>query len=132
MKNIALIFVLLLCLTGCTSSQSQQQKKAIENVDAKRFKELVDAGEGIVLDVRTPEEFSEGYIPNAANIDIYQNNFEARIKEMDNSREIYVYCQAGARSADASKILQKNGFTKIYNLQSGFSGWKKSGYPVIN
>lgn len=129
MKNITLIFVSLFLLAGCANSQTQQ-KATIENVDASKFKQLVEAKKGIVLDVRTPEEFSEGYIPTATNIDIYNDDFDTRVSKLDKSKEIYVYCHAGGRSSDAANILQKKGY-KVFNLEDGFSDWKEKGLPIV-
>lgn len=125
--TIPLLFAIFLS-AGCANSQTQ---KGFEDVDAKTFKVLVDGGKGIVLDVRTPEEVANGVIPNAVHIDIYKNDFESRINRLDKKKEVYVYCHAGGRSADATKILLKNGFTKVYNLESGIVGWKKIGYPLV-
>jgi phage shock protein E len=129
MKNISLIIISMFFLAACANSQTQQ-KPSVENVDALKFKQLVEAKKGIVIDVRTPEEFSEGYIPTATNIDIYNDDFETRVTKLDKSKEIYVYCQAGGRSSDAAKILQNKGY-KVYNLEDGFSDWKKKGFPVM-
>ena len=129
MKNISLIFISMFFLAACANSQTQQ-KPTVENVDALKFKQLVEAKKGIVLDVRTAEEFSEGYIPTATNIDIYEDDFESRVSKLDKSKEIYVYCQAGGRSSDAAKMLQNKGY-KVYNLEDGFSDWKKKGFPIM-
>lgn len=130
MKNSTIILFSLFLLASCVNSSSQQ-KGSIENVDAKRFKELAEAGNGIVLDVRTPEEVSEGYIANAVTYDIYKDDFEKNVSGLDKSKEVYVYCRAGRRSLDAAAILQKKGFTKIYNLTEGINEWNEAGYPLV-
>ena len=129
MKNLALLLISFFVLAACSNSQSQQ-KGVIESVDAKRFKELVDANKGTVLDVRTQDEVDEGYIKHAVHLDIYKSDFEKRINQLPKDKEVYVYCRAGGRSMDASKILQKNGFTKVYNLKDGMNAWEESGYPI--
>src|SRR5680860_240071 len=55
-----------------------------------------------ILDVRSPEELEEGYIPNAANIDFYLGqDFLSEIQKLDKSKNYYVYCRSGNRSGQA-------------------------------
>ncbi|MDT0293189.1 rhodanese-like domain-containing protein [Mesonia ostreae] len=78
-----------------------------------------------ILDVRTQEEWDEGYIPGATLIDIQQpQEFMDAIHKLDKSKEYYVYCRAGGRSTQACQILDQMGFEKTHNLQGGFSDWK--------
>jgi rhodanese-related sulfurtransferase len=125
-----LIFISCFILTGCANGQTKQTKATIEDVDSKRFKELSDAGKGIILDVRTPDEVAEGFIAGSVHIDIYEDDFEQRINKLAKDKEVFVYCEAGGRSSDAAELLLKNGFSKVYNLEDGFSDWKKKGFAV--
>jgi rhodanese-related sulfurtransferase len=78
----------------------------------------------IVLDVRTAEEFSEGFISNAINIDIHQGQgFIYKLEELDKSKNYYVYCRSGARSAKACEIMNELGFNAAYNLLGGILDW---------
>jgi rhodanese-related sulfurtransferase len=89
--------------------------------------------EGIQLvDVRTPDEYKEGHLPNALNIDFLDENFEINIQQLDKSKAVIVYCQRGSRSAKCASQLIAYGFVKIYDLDRGFSGWKSSGLEVEN
>lgn len=121
----------VIMLISCNNNQAQQSASVIENVDAKTFKKLVDAGNGIILDVRTPEEVSAGYINNASTINLYDADFNAKINLMQKDREIYVYCKSGGRSSEAAELLKENGFIKIYNLKGGISAWENHGFPII-
>nr|WP_294776565.1 rhodanese-like domain-containing protein [uncultured Flavobacterium sp.] len=79
----------------------------------------------VILDVRTAEECSEGFIPKAINIDIYKGQgFIYALEELDKSKNYYVYCKAGARSAQACQIMSQLGFENTYNLEGGFMNWK--------
>lgn len=79
----------------------------------------------VVLDVRTPEEFEEGFIPNAINIDIYKGQgFIYLVDELDKAKNYYVYCRAGSRSFQACKIMQQMGFQNTYNLLGGMTHWE--------
>jgi len=78
----------------------------------------------VIIDVRTPEEWAEGIIPNALQIDIYQGQgFIYKIDELDKSKNYYVYCKAGGRSAQACSIMNQLGFENTYNLVGGFMQW---------
>ena len=79
----------------------------------------------IILDVRTEDEFGEGNIPNAINIDIHKGQgFIYKLEELDKSKTYYVYCRSGARSGQACKIMNELGFEKAYNLVGGILGWQ--------
>ena len=129
MKYLTIIALAIFSLTNCSESRAQQ-KGIIEHVDAARFKQLVDAGKGIVLDVRTPDEVAEGYIKGATFIDFEEDGFEKRISQLDKSKEVYVYCAGGGRSSIAATKMQKMGFVKVYNLEDGFEDWRNKNFPV--
>jgi len=77
-----------------------------------------------ILDVRTPEEVEEGYIPGATNIDIYLGQeFVEELEKLDKSKNYYVYCRSGQRSGQACAIMNKLGFKNAYNLEGGFMNW---------
>jgi rhodanese-related sulfurtransferase len=79
----------------------------------------------IILDVRTPEEFSEGYIANATNLNIYDaNTFMSKIQSYNKENSYYLYCKSGARSAQACQIMSQLGFNNVYNLLGGITNWE--------
>ena len=81
--------------------------------------------EGIILDVRTPEEFIEGHIPNAELIDIRSpQEFMNKVNDLEISNSYYIYCRSGARSAQACQILKQKGIFYCYNLLGGIIEWK--------
>lgn len=88
-------------------------------------KKIIEDANGVILDVRTPHEVDEGIIPNAQHLDI-QNapSFMEGTQELDKSKNYYVYCRSGGRSAQACMIMESIGFKNTYNLLGGFSEWK--------
>jgi rhodanese-related sulfurtransferase len=79
----------------------------------------------VVLDVRTEDECNEGIIPNAIMIDIYKGQgFIYQVEELDKTKNYYVYCKAGGRSAQACGVMNQLGFENTYNLEGGFMQWK--------
>jgi len=78
----------------------------------------------VILDVRTEAEYNEGSIPNAINIDIYEGQaFMEHLEALDKSKNYYVYCRSGARSAKACEVMNNLGFDNAYNLLGGFLEW---------
>jgi rhodanese-related sulfurtransferase len=79
----------------------------------------------VILDVRTPEEVDEGYIPNAINLDFYLGHeFLQELEKLDTSKNYYVYCRSGNRSRQACSLMEKMGFANAYNLMGGFNEWE--------
>lgn len=78
----------------------------------------------LILDVRTEEECNNGIIPNSINIDIYMGQeFLEKLEALDKSKNYYVYCRSGARSAKACELMNNLGFENAYNLQGGILDW---------
>ncbi len=108
----------------------QAQEEVIVNVGAPKFKELVESGACEVIDVRTPQEYAEGHIKGAQNIDIYNPEFDKLIGQLPKDKTYCVYCRSGRRSMMAAQKMAQMGFKKVYNLQGGIIAWQQSGNPV--
>lgn len=128
-KGFQLVMMFFLILNSSIVI-GQDKQPFIENVDAKKFKEFVESGDGVILDVRTPEEVNQGCLINSSNIDYYDKEFVRKINLISKDKTIYVYCKSGGRSSEAATILKENGFTKIYNLSGGIMAWEKEGFPL--
>lgn len=98
----------------------------MKNLTQDQWKEGVQKdSNAVILDVRTEEEFIEGFIPNARNLDIHKSeDFNDEIGKMDKSKKYYVYCRSGARSGQACAIMQQQGFDDAYNLMGGITEWE--------
>ena len=78
----------------------------------------------VILDVRTEAEFNEGIIANAINIDIHLGQgFITEIEALDKTKNYYVYCRSGMRSAKACEIMKEQGFENAFNLVGGITEW---------
>lgn len=102
----------------------------VEDVSAEAFQSLVAKGDGILLDVRTPDEVAQGHIPGASVINIYDEDFERKVNLMQKDKPIYVYCRSGGRSSRAAEIMSQNGFSTVYNLVGGIGAWNKANLPL--
>jgi phage shock protein E len=84
----------------------------------------------MLLDVRTPEEFRQGHIAGAINLDISHPNIMQEIVNLDHSKTYIVYCRSGGRSQMASMIMQQKGL-KVINSSVGIIHWSKAGLELI-
>jgi thioredoxin len=104
-----------------------QTSKAIHTISASSFAEKLKTTDNAqLLDVRSPEEYSTGFINNAVNINWNGDNFAAKANTYDKAKPVFVYCKAGGRSSDAADKLAEMGFTEIYNLEGGIMKWNAS------
>ena len=79
----------------------------------------------VIVDVRTEDEFNDGYIANAIHLDIHQGqDFVNAIEALDKGKNYYVYCRSGMRSAKACEIMNQLGFENTYNLLGGILDWE--------
>jgi rhodanese-related sulfurtransferase len=124
-------FVALAGIVFTCSDQLQIQHSSITNLTPAAFEEMIKM-DGILLDVRTPNEFNEGHLENALAMDYYNDDFEKRSMELPKDKAVYVYCKAGSRSSSASKTLIDQGQTQVYNLLGGINAWKSSGLSVVS
>ena len=90
--------------------------------------QLLNDDNAIIVDVRTTDEVAEGVIPNAINIDVKEpQSFLDQINKLDKSKSFYVYCQSGARSAQACAVLNLMcEISNAYSLEGGFSSWNEA------
>jgi rhodanese-related sulfurtransferase len=102
-----------------------------KHVKADEASKIIADGKVAVIDVRTPDEFKDGHIQGAKNIDIMGNDFEAQLGKLDKTQPTLVHCQAGGRSTRALKVFEKLGFTNLIHLDEGFGGWEAAGKPVV-
>ena len=122
MKRIALTFILLVALLIEMKAQS------VQNVDASKFKKLIESEDAILLDVRTPDEYSRGHIKNSTSINIADPEFASKISMLQKNKTILIYCGSGGRSLSAANYMSQNGFKNIYNLQHGMMEWNQQGF----
>jgi rhodanese-related sulfurtransferase len=121
----SILFLLIILAAACNDS------KTVQNVDGRRFNEILDSVPGAqIVDVRTPEEFGEGKIAGAVNIDWQNSSFAANAQGLNKNIPVLVYCRSGKRSAEAAKWFSDNGFRTVYQLEGGIQGWQAAGNKV--
>jgi rhodanese-related sulfurtransferase len=100
-------------------------------MDVLEFSKKITESGVVILDVRTPGEFAEGYIEGARMIDFQSGNFETEIATLDKKATYAVYCRSGNRSGQAVKIMQDAGFLELFNLEGGVIDWANQGMPLV-
>ena len=84
----------------------------------------------VILDIRTPDEFKEGHIKGAKNIDFNDKDFSQRISKLDKSKTYIIHCAAGGRSARACTQIKSMDFKHMLHMNEGFSAWSEAGKAV--
>ena len=122
MKRLTLILVLILTVV----TQVWAAEKDIMSRDAKA---LLDKNKAVfLLDVRTPQEYSQGRLAGSVLIPV--NELERRINEVPKNRPVLVYCAVGARSKPAAGFLARQGYKDVYHMTDGIIGWYRNGLPI--
>lgn len=124
MKTILTSLLLLITSAAMAADKTK-------HVDAEGAAKLIAEGKVVIVDVRTREEFSEGHLKEAQNLDILEPDFEARLGKLDKSKPVLVHCQAGGRSTRSLSLFEKLGFKEVYHLDGGYGGWVDAGKPVV-
>lgn len=125
-------FVLISCGQSNTNGAQPVASSASngETIPAATFKQAIASQSVQVLDVRTANEFNGGHISHALQANwMDKTEFADRTQHLDKNQPIYVYCQAGGRSAAAQAFLIEKGY-KVINLEGGMSNWKMNGFSV--
>lgn len=115
------------------TENATQPAQTAKNVSVDAFERMIEErANAIVLDVRTPDEVAAGRVACGEHIDFYDANFRSRLKTLDHSAPVLVYCAVGGRSGQAMDMLKSEGFAEVYNLDGGINAWRAAGKPTVN
>lgn len=122
--------ILFLCIavvfltTGCTEDIAKQ-------VNTDEFETLLADDSSVqLLDVRTPQEYAQGFIANSTLMNFNDPSFKAQLEGLHKNKPVAVYCHSGARSNQAFEMMKEMGFKKIYELQGGIVAWQEDGKQI--
>ncbi|HXE97029.1 MAG TPA: rhodanese-like domain-containing protein [Dongiaceae bacterium] len=122
MKRVMLVLMLMLALATHVWG-------AEKNIMSREVKALLDSNKNIyLLDVRTPQEYSQGRLAGSVLIPV--GEFERRIGEVPKNKTIIVYCAVGARSKPVASFLSQQGYRDVYHMTDGIVGWYRNGFPI--
>ena len=100
------------------------------DIDVTALYEKMKSKDVIIIDVRTPQEYTQGHLPKAQNIPLQE--FNDRIEDLGayKDKEIFLVCASGGRSHSATQTLKKHGFSQAKNVLGGTRGWQAKGFPT--
>jgi thioredoxin len=125
LPNILLAACFTIFSIACSNGQ-----QGITKLGPSEFKTEYESDKnGVLLDVRTPSEYSGGHISKSLNIDWNSDNAETMLKSLDPNKTYYVYCLSGGRSASAVNFMKEAGFKDIVELKGGIMKWRASNLP---
>ena len=118
-------------MIGTVNAFAGCAKPAAEILPPVKYGELIETSKTItLLDVRAPEEFKEGHLPDAINVDSQSPRFaEEAASKIPAGNQVALYCRSGRRSVDASRALAAAGYV-VTDLEGGILAWEKAGLPV--
>lgn len=122
MKRVVPVLLFLLVMVT-------QLWAAEKNILSRDAKSLMEKNRNVyLLDVRTPQEYSQGRLAGSVLIPV--GEFERRVREVPKNKTIVVYCAVGSRSKSAAGYLAQLGYKDVYNMTDGIVGWYRNGFPV--
>jgi thioredoxin len=108
----------------------ETRAQTVQDVDAVKFKELTTQKDMLILDVRTEGEYTRGHIKGSTLIDLSSPSAADRLNLLQKNKTVLIYCLSGSRSTVVAQYMQKQGFSKIYNLTYGLMDWNRQGFPL--
>ncbi|WP_333695836.1 rhodanese-like domain-containing protein [Flavobacterium sp.] len=116
-------YLFLLLFVGVTLACNSQSSSKVKVVSKEEFKLAIQNQKVQLVDVRTAEEYADGAIVNAQNIDVLESSFETKIQKLDKTQPVYIYCRSGSRSQTAAQKMIDLGFTQVIDLKGGYLNW---------
>src|SRR3984893_8356994 len=106
-----------------------EARKSIKQIDIEEARRMIEKPGTVLVDVREPDEWRQGHIPQA--VAISRGFLELRVEEKipDHKTPVILQCASGTRSLLAARTLRELGYENVYNMTGGLRGWKDSGMP---
>ncbi len=130
-RSRALVLLVLgaAILSGCSQVRpgdtATEQETRVVRLAEQEYLEG-HAGQGILLDVRRPDEYDDGHLVAARNIDALSDGFRSAIDALDRDATYFLYCRTGNRSGQAAAVMAEMGFKSLYNI-GGFADLASAG-----
>lgn len=124
-----LTILILLCIWVSPASVVAQ-RSYVKQLVSYEFHDALGTDNVVLLDVRTPGEFSNGHIPLSGNLNYYNLDFKKKLRLLPKDANILLYCNTGYRSNKAAKYLVDEGYTNVSNLEMGIMEWELEELPI--
>lgn len=133
MKSM-IITVTILLITAFLAynflSNSNQTMNQTINISPSEFEEKVQDEPGVVIDVRTDEEYNNGHLAITNHqFNLLDGEFENQLVNLNKNETYYLYCRTGNRSGQAARLMKDKGFENVYNV-GGFNDLAKAGFET--
>jgi rhodanese-related sulfurtransferase len=125
LKRAIRLFVAAGCVTCANAADPN-----VTHLNTQQAQKLIAEKKVIVLDLRTPQEFSAGHIAGATNINFRAANFDKAIAALDKNQTYLLYCASGNRSTQALPKFEKLEFKSLCHLDGGLKAWQKEKLTV--
>jgi phage shock protein E len=100
------------------------QAQEVPALPQAKFERKMKKKNAVLLDVRTRDEYTSGFIGDALNYNVLDSlSFIKQLSPLNKKKTYLLYCQSGRRSSKAMVIMKQQGFRKVYQLEGGISGW---------
>ena len=127
-----------IALAGCTPQPSEQAPAeeaaesvaGVETISAADLAAMLEAGEAVLVDVRTPEEFAELRLAGALNAPL--STFDPASMPIEDGRETILYCRSSRRSGQAAEMLSQHIGGTVRHLEGGIEAWQKAGLDTVS
>lgn len=124
---IKTIIIILIVLIGLIMVYKMTNSEKID-VSPSEFQELLRENKGVVIDVRTKNEYDQGHLSiTDAQYDFLSGEFKEQMESFDKDETYYLYCRSGNRSGQAARMMLKEGFENVYNV-GGFENLANNGF----
>ena len=118
--TVSLIVIFLFFAIYFVFAKNESSNSVYRNIGATEAQKIITSNTSLkVLDVRTKEEYEEGHIAGATNLDFYGNSFKNDLSKLNKDDTYLVYCRSGNRSGQTLSIMKDLGFKNVYNLSNG-------------
>jgi rhodanese-related sulfurtransferase len=128
--SLAILAACSVLAVGCGSDSDATVVTEVQSTAPAEGRSTPSAADAVIIDVRTPEEFAQGHLDGAINLDVESGAFESGLADLDPSATYAVYCRSGRRSAMAADVMAQNGFTDVADLGSVEAAATATGLPV--
>ncbi len=130
LNNWSLVLGIVIVLFMLVWGPLRQMIYGIHHVTVPEAIRLVNHEQGVVVDVREPDEYRGGRIPKSVNAPL--SGLAAGLVQLEKykSRPLIVVCRTSQRSARAAVLLRRHAFSNVQVLAAGMTGWQKENLPV--
>ena len=127
------VFLLnIVLIAGCRQPTTQTVSVAVPTITVSDADKLISENVGnqdfVILDVRTPDEYTARHIAGAIDISYESAQFKNDVDKLDRNKQYLVYCQTGVNSAVAAQIMAGLGFKDVQDITGGYAAWVQAGY----